>query len=82
MPEVYTAKLRSVSPLSCSRFHNLPKPEKESHDAYEKRTWREKAYYDGPGPKACAVINPMMLKFTIAAAPRFTGEKIPGKPVS
>lgn len=73
---VYIATLESISPLSCSRYHNTPKLEKESHDDAEKRTWREKARYNAEG---FAIIDPMQFKFSIAAAPKFSGEKITGR---
>ena len=36
------ASLKSVSPYCQGRFHNEEKLEKESHDDYEKRTWRKR----------------------------------------
>ena len=73
---VCTATLESLSPLCQSRFHNTPKLEKESHDDYEKRTWREKLRADDSGN---VVIPPMSLKFAIDDAAKRLRMRIPGK---
>lgn len=41
--------LKGVAPLSCSRQHRAPFLEGESHEEYDRRTWREKANYDATG---------------------------------
>jgi hypothetical protein len=38
--------IKGIAPLSCSKPHTTPKLDGESHDEYDKRTWREKANYD------------------------------------
>lgn len=42
-------KIKGVAPYSQSRQHNTEFLDGESHDAYEKRTWREKANFDADG---------------------------------
>jgi hypothetical protein len=74
---VARAYLKSITPYSQSRMHTTPKKEKESADAYEERTWREKAHYDH---KTRHVYIPSVaFKFAIEAAARFLSEQIPGK---
>ena len=43
------ATLKSASPYSPSRQHFTPKLDRELNDAYEQRTWREKANHDEDG---------------------------------
>ena len=71
-----TATLKSIAPYSQSRMHATDKIEKESHDAYEKRTWREKCHSNGDGNM---FIPPMAFKFAIQRASEYLSEKIPGK---
>lgn len=44
-----TVTLKGMAPLSCSKQHRLPFNEGESHEAYDARTWPEKANYDANG---------------------------------
>lgn len=69
-------ELKSVSPYSQSRMHDTPKKDKESHDAYEKRAWREKSYYNEEG---FVFIPPMAFKFALMSAAAYLGEKVKGK---
>lgn len=68
--------LHGIAPYSPSRNHNLAKLEKESHDAYEKRTWSHRLHtsQDGKG-----FIPPMGFKKAIERAAAMLREKIPGK---
>lgn len=70
--------LRSLSPYSPSRHiaNDVERLEKESHDAYEKRTWREKAHFDEKGR---VYIPPMAFKQALSSAASFLSEKIKGK---
>lgn len=70
-----TVKLKSVSPYAQSRMHETPKIEKEGHDAYEERTWREKAHYENGE----MVIPPFAIKNCLAEAAKYLGQQIPGK---
>src|SRR5690242_910103 len=71
-----TVHLESRSPYSPSRIHDAPKQTKESHDAYEKRTWREKAHFDKDGH---VVIPAMSFKFSLMDAASYLAERVPGK---
>lgn len=71
------AVLKGISPYSQSKAHDEPKvDEKESADAYDKRTWRCKAHINEHGN---VVIPSMGLKMAIAEAARRLAIKIPGK---
>lgn len=71
-----TAHLEGISPYSQSRMHGDEKTEKERHDDYEKRTWREKCHYTDTGQ---VFIPPMAFKICLAECAKFISEQIPGK---
>lgn len=72
-----TATLIGISPYSQSKAHTAPWLEKESHEDYDIRTWREKAHYD---PKTREVFMPPMgMKMAIVEAAKRLSIKIPGK---
>jgi hypothetical protein len=75
---VATATLESLpgSPYSSSRFHDTEFLEKESHDAHEGRTWREKCHADKEG---VLYIPPMAFKNALADAAKMLSLRIPGK---
>lgn len=73
------ASLKSVSPYTQSRFHNTPKIEKEGHDDYEQRTWRDRCHVD---KKGMIYIPPMAFKNCVAEAAKYLSIKIPGKGTS
>lgn len=68
--------LKSTSPYSQSRAHNVPKESKESADDHERRTWRNRLHVDAEGR---VFIPPMALKGCLAEAAKFTGKQIPGR---
>lgn len=68
--------LKSASPYSQSMPINIPKLDKESPDAYEKRNWRERVHVNGDG---IVSIPPMALKNCLAECAQYLSEKIPGK---
>jgi len=70
------ARLKSASPLSMSRFHNVDKLEKESSDNYEKRTWRSRLHVNSDNK---VFIPPMMFKNCLSAAAKYLSIQIPGK---
>jgi hypothetical protein len=70
------ATLKSISPYSQSRFHNTPKLDKEGHDAYDKRTWRERLN-TAPDGRVC--IPPMAFKNCLSEAAKFLSIPIKGK---
>ncbi len=41
--------IEGICPLSQSRMHDTPFLEGESHNDYDRRTWREKTHYDEKG---------------------------------
>ena len=53
----------------------FPKKNKESHDDYEKRTWRERCHYDA---KRRLYVPGYALKRMIETAARYEGERIKG----
>lgn len=71
-------KLKSLSPYNQSRQHFSDKAEggKESPDAYEKRTWREKGHYDSDGN---AFIPPMALKNAVTNAAKMLSIPVPNR---
>lgn len=69
-------KIVSRSPYSQSRMHASAKLEKESHDAYEQRTWREKCNFDQDG---IVYIPAMAFKQALDTVAKRLGEKTTGK---
>jgi hypothetical protein len=69
-------ELKSISPYSQSRFHQTEKLPKELHDAFEKRTWRERCNYLSDGR---IYIPQMAFKNCLSDVAKYLGEKIPGK---
>ncbi len=69
-------KIVSMSPYSQSRLHNSPKLEKESHEAYEQRTWREKCNFDQDG---IVYIPSMAFKQALDTVAKRLSEKTTGK---
>ncbi|MEK6684315.1 MAG: hypothetical protein AABY46_06625 [Nitrospirota bacterium] len=74
--KTYRASLKSVSPYSQSRPNSTDKLEKESADAFEKRTWREKSHTDETGQ---VVIPGICFKKALEETAAYLSEKIPGK---
>lgn len=68
--------LESISPYSQSRYHETPKINKELHDDYRKRVWREHLHYDQKGQ---VFIPPMTFKNCLTEIAKFLGMQIPGK---
>ena len=70
------ATLKSSSPYSQSRFHNVPKLDKENHDDHEKRTWMKRLHINDDGN---VFIPPMSFKNCIAECAKYLSVQIPGK---
>jgi hypothetical protein len=70
------ARLKSVSPYSQSRYHGTEKLEKETHDAYEKRTWRNRLHVTKDGN---VYIPPMAFKNCLSECAKYLSVQIPGK---
>jgi hypothetical protein len=68
--------LVGTAPLVQSRYHNEPKLPKEGADAYEARTWRNKAHILDDG---CAHVSPLALKNCVSEAAKYLSLQIPGK---
>ena len=68
-------KITGISPYSQSRMHETPKKEKEQPEAYERRTWIEKAHFNEDGNM---FIPPMAFKQALDETGKRLG-KIPGK---
>ena len=70
-----TVKIKGVSPYSGSGFFQSSRDDKETHDDFEKRCWRERAHHqDGE-----VFIPPMAFKWCIQRAAEIRSDKIPGK---
>lgn len=75
MAKMAICRIKSLSAYSSSRAHETPKLDREISDAYEKRTWREKAHVDS----GRIYIPPMAFKMGLDRAAKMLGEQIPGK---
>jgi hypothetical protein len=71
-----TVTIRGLSPYSQSRKHDTPLLDKESRDAWEQRTWREKTTTDADG---LLVIPAMAFKQALPVAAKRLGLQIPGR---
>lgn len=72
------AHLKSAagSPLSQSRYHGLDKLEKETAEAYDLRTWRDKAHFD---EESKLYHPPIAFKRAVDEAAKRNGKQVPGK---
>lgn len=70
------ATLKSVSPYSQSKAHFTDKLEKEGHDEFEKRTWRERLHTTQDGN---VFIPPMSFKNCLSEIAKYLGMQIKGK---
>lgn len=69
-------KIKSAAPFQYGRFHQTEKLPRETHDAYEKRTWRERVHADENGVLFIPATN---FKLCLAEAAKFFSKQIPGK---
>lgn len=74
--KIATARLRSISPYSQSRYHDTPKLDKERPDDHEMRTWAERLHVTDDGR---VFIPPMSFKKSLETAARFLGMQIKGR---
>ena len=74
--KIAVAHLKSASPYSSSRAHESAKLDRETPDAYEKRTWLEKSH---SLPDGSVYIPQMAFKQALDAASKMLGTQIPGK---
>lgn len=72
-------KITSCSPVSQSKVIDVlefPKLNKEGHDAYELRTWRERCHYDSEGN---VYISGISFKNCLSEAAKYLNMQIAGK---
>jgi hypothetical protein len=74
-----TVTIAGTSPYSQSRAHNEPFLEGESHDAYDRRTWRFKQSVRTVKGKSTVVIPAHGLHQAIIAAAKYSKRQIPGQ---
>lgn len=74
--KIVEVDLVSTAPYSQSFKHDTEKPDKETHDDYEKRTWRAKCTTDEAGN---IMIPAMAFKQALDAVAKRMGIQIPGK---
>lgn len=70
------ATLESISPYSQSSFFVSTKADKETHDAFEKRCWRERLHVGADGT---VIIPAMSLKYAIDEACKRLALQVPGE---
>ena len=68
--------IKGVAPYSPSRMHDTPKLDKERHDEYNARTWREHCTTDANG---VVCIPGMAFKQALDRSAKVLGHQIPGK---
>jgi hypothetical protein len=68
--------LKGLSPIGFSAPVASIKSDKDTHDEFEKKTWREKMHVDNDG---MVFIPPMALKNCLASIAAYRSEKIPGR---
>ena len=73
---LYHATLKSISPYSQSQRFQSKKESQETHDAFEKRVWRERLHVDKDGN---VFIPPMAFRNALNEAAKFLSMKIPGQ---
>lgn len=71
-----TAELKSAAPYSQSKHITVPKEDQEGHDAYERRTWRERMHVN---PDGYVQIPPMAFKDALQSAAKYLAIQIPGQ---
>lgn len=69
-------KLKSYSPLTFSKVVTELRKPKESHEAYEERTWKQRAHVNREG---YVIIPGIMIQNAIKAAAKYLSKQIPGK---
>lgn len=74
--KIARAHLKSVAPYSQSRYHDTPRNDKEGHDEYEQRTWRERL---STTPSGQVFIPPMAFKKSLESAASFLSVQIKGR---
>jgi hypothetical protein len=73
--KICKVSISGLSPYSASRAHEAERLKGETHEAYEERTWREKAHIKDDN----VFIPPMAFKIGLDRAAKVRGIQIPGK---
>jgi hypothetical protein len=68
-----------IGPMSQSRKHTVEPLEGEAHDAFDKRTWKEKAHYVDVDGVRYVSIPAHGLQQCLTAGAKHTGKKVPGR---
>lgn len=71
-----TCELRGVAPLGYSKAIHSEMNAGESHDAFEKRTWKERAHMDNENG---LIVPPQSLKNCLVEVAQYLSESVPGK---
>lgn len=74
--KTYVVTIKGISPYSQSKHVAEKKGAKETNDAHEERTWRERMNTNADGN---VIIPPMALKNCISEAAKYLSIQIPGK---
>jgi hypothetical protein len=75
-PKLIKVKFKGISPYSQSKYIQEPKEGRETHDNYEKRTWRHRLHVNEDGN---VVMPPMAFKNMLDSAAAFEGMPYKGK---
>lgn len=70
-------RLKATSPYSQSKHYEAAKKNKEQHDDYENRTWRERLHYVTDTEEV--FIPPMQFTNSLKEAARYLSIQVPGK---
>ena len=76
MARIVEVEFKGISPYSQSKHIVSPKADKETHEDFEKRTWRERMHVTEDG---YVFIPPMAFKNALSESAKFTSTQIPGK---
>jgi hypothetical protein len=68
--------LKSITPYSQGKYHETEKKNKENHNDYEKRTWREKMHINKNGNVFIPLTS---IKNCLSEAAKYLSIQIPGK---
>lgn len=77
--KTYIAKIVGTTPYSQGRAYEVPKLEKESPDAYEVRTWRNRMHAAPDDDTGEVYIPPTAFKNCLSDAARFLSKPVKGK---
>ena len=69
-------KVKGVAPYTQSKVVTTPKEERETHDAYEQRTWKDRCHRD---QKGMVYIPGIAFKNALSEAAKFLSISIPGQ---